>query len=169
MWPTAECRAGQPRTELHAIGVTWLKTLGVGTNSTMGIRKFRNLSGYKDGEEYIAPVFTILTPLSPHSYPNFIFSPLQCSSKNNLSLYKTFCRSIFPPFPPRTQNYACALRHFSIAKHDFQQIRLTEAEVDAPISNYARNSLRCIYVWMLAVPTEVSVVLLCCDKWKENM
>jgi len=74
-----------------------------------------------------------------------MFAPIQSSSQTNCCIEK-FWRSIFAPFPLRTQSYVCALRHFFIAKYDFLQIELTEAEVDEPVANYARNFLRCVYV-----------------------
>jgi len=37
----------------------------------VSIRKFWNLSGYKDGEEWFEPVFNMLTPLFPPLSPQF--------------------------------------------------------------------------------------------------
>jgi hypothetical protein len=71
-------------------------------------------------------------------------------------LYIKILEVHIPSFPtPPTPSYARASPRFSIVKYELQQIRLTEAEVDARVSNYARNFLRCIYVWMLAAPSEV--------------
>ena len=103
------------------------------------------MSSYKDGEEWFEPVFNIHTPLPPTLAPILYLSLLNAVTTKNVLIYKKYWKAIFRP-PLFTPRYACASRRFAIHKHDLQQITLTEAEVDASVSNYARNFLRCIYV-----------------------